>query len=218
MQDWNDHIGRMYAGYEGIYGGFGYGDRNAEGDRVLDFAVANTLVIGNTFFAKRESHLVTYQSGTAKSQIDYIMLRKRAPKLAKNIKIIPSEECVPQHKLLVCDQLLKPPPFYRKKFSPKLRTWKLRQPNEKAKFEQAFIDKLSDNHPEEGETSTEEIWNRLKSALLDAADNVCSKTKKHHKRETWWWNEEVNSAVAEKRRCWKAWKQGENKELYLQAK
>ena len=66
------------------------------GRRVLDFAVANNLVIGNTFFAKRESHLVTYQSGTAKSQIDFIMLRKHGLKLAKNIKIIPSEECVPQ--------------------------------------------------------------------------------------------------------------------------
>ena len=120
------------------------------------------------------------------------------------------------NKLLVCDLLLKPP-FYPKRLSPNLRTWKLRQPNEKTKFKQAFIDKLSDNHPEEGETSTEEIWNRLKSALFDAADNVCSKTKKHHKRETWWWNKKVNSAVAEKRRCWKAWKQGENKELYLQA-
>ena len=31
-------------------------------------------------------------------------------------------------------------------------------------------------------------------------------------------NDEVNLAVAEKRRCWKAWKQGGGKEQYLQAK
>ena len=69
------------------------------------------------------------------------------------------------------------------------------------------------------EVSTEEIWNQLKTALLDTTNETCGKTKKrHHKRETWWWNDEVNSAIAEKRQCWKAWKQGGGKEQYLQAK
>ena len=55
--------------------------------------------------------------------------------------------------------------------------------------------------------------------LLDTTNETCGKTKKrHHKRETWWWNDEVKSAIAEKRRCWKAWKQGSGKEQYLQAK
>ena len=57
------------------------------------------------------------------------------------------------------------------------------------------------------EASTEEIWNHLKTALLDTTNETCGKTKKrHHKRETWWWNDEVNSAIAEKRRCWKTGK------------
>ena len=65
----------------------------------------------------------------------------------------------------------------------------------------------------------EHIWNQLKTALLDTTNETCGKTKKrHHKRETWWWNDEVNSAIAEKSRCWKAWKQGGGKEQYLQAK
>ena len=88
-------------------GGSGYGERNADGDRVLEFAVANDFVIGNTFFVKRDSHLITYQSGNAKTQIDFILLRKRNLKMAKDIKVIPSEECVPQHKLLICELRLK---------------------------------------------------------------------------------------------------------------
>ena len=47
---------------------------------------------------------------------------------------------------------------------------------------------------------------------------VVKTKKRHHKRETWWWNDEVNLAIAEKRRCWKTWKQGGGKEQYLQAK
>ena len=52
--DWNGHVGQEAAGYEGVHGGSGYGKRNADGDRVLEFAVANDFVIGNTFFVKRD--------------------------------------------------------------------------------------------------------------------------------------------------------------------
>ena len=30
--DWNGHVGREAAGYEGVHGGSGYGERNADGD------------------------------------------------------------------------------------------------------------------------------------------------------------------------------------------
>ena len=96
--------------------------------RVLEFGVANDFVIGNTFFVKRDSHLITYQSGNAKTQIDFILLRKRNLKMAKDIKVIPSEECVPQHKLLICELRLKTPKPHPKPFSPKLCYWKLKEP------------------------------------------------------------------------------------------
>ena len=44
--DLNGHIGREAAGYEGVHGGSGYGDCNADDDRVLEFAVANDLSLG----------------------------------------------------------------------------------------------------------------------------------------------------------------------------
>ena len=205
--DWNGHVGREAAGYEGVHGGSGYGERNADGDRVLEFAVANDFVIGNTFFVKRDSHLITYQSGNAKTQIDFILLRK----------VIPSEECVPQHKLLICELRLKTSKPHPKPFSPKLRYWKLKEPTVQEEYKRVFKSKV--NAFNNVEASTEEIWNQLKTALLDTTNETCDKTKKrHHKRETWWWNDEVNSAIAEKRRCWKAWKQGGGKEQYLQAK
>ena len=195
----------------------GMAKRNADGDRVLEFAVANDFVIGNTFFVKRDSHLITYQSGNAKTQIDFILLRKRNLKMAKDIKVIPSEECVPQHKLLICELRLRTPKPHSKPFSPKLRYWKLKEPTVQDEYERVFKSKV--NAFNNVEASAEEIWNQLKTALLDTTNETCGKTKKrHHKRETWWWNDGVNSAIAEKRRCWKAWKQGGGKEQYLQAK
>ena len=55
--DWNGHIGEKANGFEGVHGGWGYGERNPEGDRLLEFAVANNLVIGNSFYVKRDNHL-----------------------------------------------------------------------------------------------------------------------------------------------------------------
>ena len=46
--DWNGHVGRAADGFEEVHGGYGYGVRNDEGGRLLDFAVAHNLVIGNT--------------------------------------------------------------------------------------------------------------------------------------------------------------------------
>lgn len=43
--DFIGHIGGVPAGYEGVYSGFGYCDRNTEGERILEFLVANGLVI-----------------------------------------------------------------------------------------------------------------------------------------------------------------------------
>ena len=56
--DLNGHVG-----FEAVHGGFGYGSRNQEGEEVLDFAIDFDLMIANTFFRKRQSHLVTFSSG-----------------------------------------------------------------------------------------------------------------------------------------------------------
>ena len=65
--DWNGHIGREAAGYKGVHRRYGYSKHNTDGDRVLDFDVANDFVIENSFFDKRDGHLITFQSGNAKN-------------------------------------------------------------------------------------------------------------------------------------------------------
>ena len=51
--DRNGHVGTSSAGFEVVHGGFGYGSRNQEGEKVLDFVIAFDLMIANTFFRKR---------------------------------------------------------------------------------------------------------------------------------------------------------------------
>jgi len=72
--DVNGHVGSSNVGYDGTHGGFGYGDRNANGSRILEFADGLNLVVCNTLFMKQESQLVTYAGGPVKSTVDYIIL------------------------------------------------------------------------------------------------------------------------------------------------
>ena len=74
--DLNGHVSTSSAGFEAVHGGFGYGSRNQEGAEVLEFAIAFDLMIANTFFRKRQSHLVTFSSGQYSSQIDFVLTRR----------------------------------------------------------------------------------------------------------------------------------------------
>ena len=205
LGDWNGHVGAAADGYENVHGGHGYGIRNTDGERLLEFATANNLFIGNTRFIKRESHLITYQSGDHRTQIDYVLYPVRFHKAVTNVKVIPGEECATQHRLLVCDLQVQLPPPKKSKFSPRLRTWKLRDPAIASSFSEVFRLKIA-SKAQHRPPSAEAAWTNLKTPLLEAVTEVCGLTKPHQRRRvTWWWNERVESAIAEKRACFKAY-------------
>jgi len=89
--DMNGHIGSSSVGYDGTHGGFGYGSRNTDGSRILEFADGLNLVICNTLFMKQEAKLVTYVAGPVKNTVAYIMVRQEDKTKVRNVKIISSE-------------------------------------------------------------------------------------------------------------------------------
>ena len=97
----NGHVGRDADGYGGVHGGMEFGTRNAEGGRILEFGDVVGMVVCNTFFKKEDSKLITYQSGNNRSMINYLMVRKTDCCLVKDVKVISSEECVPQHRMVI---------------------------------------------------------------------------------------------------------------------
>ena len=115
--DMNGHVGRDADGYSGVHGGMGIGTRNAEGERILEFGDA----VGNTFFKKEDSKLITYQSGDNRSMIDYMMVRKTDRCLVKDVKVISSEECVPHHRMVIGSLVLPMKP-QKKKIDPSTAT------------------------------------------------------------------------------------------------
>ncbi|KAK6727994.1 hypothetical protein RB195_005571 [Necator americanus] len=68
-RDFNGHVGSRKDGFESCHGGYGYGARNDDGLRILEYAVASDLIIANTQYRKRKSHLITYTSGGRETQM-----------------------------------------------------------------------------------------------------------------------------------------------------
>nr|XP_016461820.1 PREDICTED: uncharacterized protein LOC107785108 [Nicotiana tabacum] len=84
--DFNGHMGSTTGDYGEVHGGFDFGERNRGDTSLLDFAKTFGLVIANSSFPKREGHLVTFQNMVAKTQIDYLLLRRCDRGLLKDCK------------------------------------------------------------------------------------------------------------------------------------
>ena len=113
-----------------------------------------------------------------------------------------------QHQLLVCDMMIDMPPQIKRKFTPRPKVWKLRDPQTCSRFQEVFKAHVPAVETE-APTTTEEIWAKLKTGLLKTTEEVCGTTKpRRWRRETWWWNKEVDDAITAKRQAFKAWKAG----------
>jgi len=177
-----------------MHGGFGYGDRNADGSRILEFADGLNLVVCNTLFMKQESQLMTYAAGPVKRMVDYIIVRQEDKAKVRNAKVIANEECVPKHKLLVMDMQFSTRKRQRKKFEPRVRVWKLKEEKTCEEYQSMVKDKVAE--AECKCTDVNEDRQQMKNIIMDTAQVTCGLTKGpcRHK-ETWWWNEEVAEAV-----------------------
>ena len=130
----------------------------------------------------------------------------------KDVKVIPGEETVSQHCLLLMDMVFKKKFRKKEKFRKKLKLWKLRESEVKEEFAEAVNNKCGGN----------EDWCGLKRKLLDVANEVYGyiKDKPRH-IETWWWNKDVDVAVCRNRELFRIWKQSwneEDKKEYCEAK
>ena len=68
--DWNGHVCCAGTGYREVHGGMGYGrpEPDVEGERILEYALAFNLLLGNSCFKKHDSHLITFKAGNAAKQ------------------------------------------------------------------------------------------------------------------------------------------------------
>ncbi|VDO66563.1 unnamed protein product [Heligmosomoides polygyrus] len=90
--DLNGHVGAAKDGY-GCHDGLGFGSRNADGERILEYAEFHDLTNVNARFRKPKSYLISFYNGNSKAQIDFVLVRNRDQGLERSIKdqVVPSE-------------------------------------------------------------------------------------------------------------------------------
>ena len=149
------------------------------------------------------STYITFRSGETETMIDYSLVNNRYRSSVKDVKVIPGEETVSQHCLLLTDMVFKKKHRRKVKFRKKLKLWRLRESELKEEFAEGVNNKYNSN----------EDWCGLKRKLLDVASDVCGYTKgKPRQFETWSWNKDLDVAVYRKRELFRIWKQSQNEE------
>ncbi|KAK6744160.1 hypothetical protein RB195_011083 [Necator americanus] len=217
--DFNGHVGSRKDGFESCHGGYGFGARNDEGLRILEYAVASDLIIANTQYRKRKSHLITYTSGGRETQIDFWMLRRRDRRLLQDSKVIPTDHVAAQRHLLVMDLKISRP----RKRHPRTETQRIKWWNLKDRKE-IFFASVAPSALPHPTRSVEEMWSSTSSVIRLTAENTLGKTtlgKPKVQKATWFWNEEVQAAIREKKSKYKLWwrtRQPEDRDAYLTAK
>uniref|UniRef100_A0A672MKF5 Endonuclease/exonuclease/phosphatase domain-containing protein n=1 Tax=Sinocyclocheilus grahami TaxID=75366 RepID=A0A672MKF5_SINGR len=77
--DWNAKVGTDNLGWEQVMGCHGYGQRNNRGERLLEFASKNDLLITNTRFQQKDSRKWTWMAPDGKytNMINLVLVDRR---------------------------------------------------------------------------------------------------------------------------------------------
>ena len=203
LGDFNGHVGEEARGYEGVHGGCGFGERNREGEMLLDFADSTEMRIMNTYFRKELEKKVTYDSGGNKTRIDYMLVSKRMGMKVKDVKAVPGEVAMLQHRLVVMDVSFREGEIRRAKVA-RLRTWKLRQRQVREKIGEEVRHRL------EGELDSWETANEIMSIEIKKA---CGVARGQHRQSKWWWQDvDVKRVTGEKNRRFRQWRKTRTEE------
>ncbi|KAD4179608.1 hypothetical protein E3N88_28199 [Mikania micrantha] len=182
-------------GFQSIHGGCGFGSRNESGGTLLDFAIAHDLGIINSFFRKKDSHLITFSSGGWDTQIDYLLMRQGDRGRWMDCKVFPGEAATSQHKLLVADIVMHKKLVEEKKVTHKIRWGRLKGYNLKV-----FKDKVLAGRVNMRYDDANIMWEAMAENVIRVAKETLGMTTKNlgGQKEAWWWNDEVQHKVRTK--------------------
>ena len=209
--DLNGHIGSDSRGFEEVMGRHGYGTIDDDGSRILNFCKNQNMRITNTLFQKDRERMITYKSGRAETQIDFILYRRKRQLHPKDCSVIPGEACLPQHRLLKSDFVVTDYRKRRWRGLQKVKVWKLRDESTRSDFQAKVAEVLSNRDCSD--------WTTVQSAIHGACADVCGVTsgRRGKQRETWWWCPAVQQAVKNKKAAFNTWQrsgQEVHKQIY----
>ena len=203
--DLNARVGVDRGG--GVVGPFGVGNRNANGESLLEVCVANRLIIGNTWFVKKLNHKWTWVSGIngEKGLLDYICIKKRIRDRLLDVNVFRgAARGMSDHYLVLAKIRVRGGWKKIRDISRAVEVVKVERLEEEGVGEQ-FRRELSLRWGEVKESAAEgveEEWVRLRESLIESAKNVCGIRRvggRCKRKGSEWWCEEVSIVVRDKK-------------------
>ncbi|XP_030764239.1 uncharacterized protein LOC115888612 [Sitophilus oryzae] len=191
LGDFNSKVGKSADNnnLQNIIGMYGLGDRNARGERLIQFAIDNNLAITNTMFKQHPRRLSTWTSPDqkTKNQIDYILISGRWRSSVTNVKTRPGMVCGSDHKILVAK-------FHRKLQAVKLiKTKRYSVPTKEGIMKTMKSVKMPTL-----KNDVQEMWNDTRTWINEIVKGSCTSGNTKLKSKTWMSNNTIN--LLEKRR------------------
>ncbi|XP_046993968.1 uncharacterized protein LOC124606052 [Schistocerca americana] len=191
--DLNGHVGERRSGDNRIHGGWSYGERNAAGHKIAEYAVSFDLMIASTYFNRTGAETIKLSC-----QLDYLLSRRKDTKQIKNTKAIYSESVAAQHKPVVADYEMVVCKRRKciKTGEQRIKWWKLKEEVSREKFKETVLREVK--LPE----GVQEWWSYNSNLITKAGKDVLGVTTGKgppEDKEAWWWNEEVQKVIKVKK-------------------
>ncbi len=199
MGDFNAKVGDQRIG--NTVGPFGLGNKNDRGDNLLTWCQSHNLVIANTWFKNHPRRLWTWRSpgDRARNQIDYIMVPHRFRNSVVSSKAFPGADCGSDHVPVISEIRVKLKKLKQSKQNPKLQVHLLKTNTD---MTEKFCIKVQNRFEALNDiTTTDILWEQMKSSILASAEEVIPKVQMNKKKK--WTNDDIIQLM-EKRRLKKS--------------
>lgn len=202
---------------QGVLGSFGVQGVNGNGETLVQLCVENELVIGNTWFKKRDVHKYTWErmGGDDKALMDYVLVRKRDKSSMTDVNVFRgAARGVSDHYLVVCKMKLRGKVYMRRVNAPEKMVTRVselakdeckRRYGERISYEWARVKDLESQ-------GVDEEWMRLRDVVCNVGREVCGTRKVGGKKRKGceWWNDEVKRLIGEKGKLFNRWLKDKN--------
>lgn len=198
MGDFNGKVGNGRE--ETTIGPFGLGERNDNGQRVVDLCKRHNLFVTNTWFQqkKKAQHTWVSPNGEVKNQIDYILVDKRYRNGIMNSKAMPGADCESDHNPVIMKMNIRLQRIKQKKKTAKWNVSRLREAEIRNDYSRQ-LDKILNEKKVEEWMEIEDVWKKITEGIEIVAEEICGKEKMSMKQN--WMNSEILRKMEERRTC-----------------
>ena len=197
-----------------IVGKYGETEYNDNGERLIEICEQFDLKITNTFFKHKDIHKYTWQQNTRelRSIIDYIIIRQTSSFKATDVRSYRGAQCGSDHYLVKMKSFWPWKNAKNETNNTKMNgAEKTQNPHvnveglQDESIRAFFATRMEGTLDESVEGSTEEIYEYIRTNVINIATQVLGLRGNNHSRTAEWWSEEIEVAIIEKRKAFNQW-------------